>query len=79
MTVDEIYISIGKRIQSIRIEKGLTQQEVADLCEFEKASMSRIEAGRTNLTLKNLYKISRALGVKMREIVSVDDDEKEFY
>jgi len=41
----------------------MTQQQVSDICDFEKSTVSRIEAGRTNLTVKNLYKISRALGV----------------
>jgi DNA-binding XRE family transcriptional regulator len=71
MTEKEIYILIGKKIQNLRFEKGLTQQQVADMCEFEKASMSRIESGRTNLTVKNLFKISQSLGVEMKDLVDI--------
>ncbi len=71
MTEKEIYILIGKKIQNLRYEKGLTQQQVADMCEFEKASMSRIESGRTNLTLKKLFKISQSLGVDMKDLVDI--------
>jgi len=41
--------------------KGMTQHELAFQCNFEKASMSRIEAGRTNITIRTLYKIAQAL------------------
>ena len=71
MTDCELYIAIGKKIKSIREEKGLTQQNLADLCEFEKSNLSRIEAGKTNITIKNLYKISKALGVQIKSLVDL--------
>ncbi len=71
MTEKEIYILIGKKIQNLRYEKGFTQQQIADMCEFEKASMSRIEAGRANLTLKTMIKLSQSLGVEMKDLVDI--------
>jgi transcriptional regulator with XRE-family HTH domain len=44
---------------------------------MEKPNISRIEAGRTNVTIKNLYKIAEALGVTMKEIVDIESEEKE--
>lgn len=80
MPEKDIYILIGKRIKDIRENKGMTQQQVSDICDFEKSTVSRIEAGRTNLTIKNLYKISMALDVQMKEIVDVDEeDHKKFF
>jgi len=49
MSEVNIYILIGRKIKNIRESKGLTQQEVSDKCNFEKSTVSRIEAGRTNL------------------------------
>ncbi len=54
---------VGSRIKQTRIEKNLSQVKLAELCNFEKASMSRIESGRTNVTVLTLQKISDALGV----------------
>ena len=59
---------IGDKIKEIRLEKGISQQDLAAKCNFEKANMSRIEAGRTNLTIKNAYKISLALGLSLIHI-----------
>lgn len=53
--------NLGARIKALRTMKGMTQHELAFQCNFEKASMSRIEAGRTNITIRTLYKIAQAL------------------
>jgi transcriptional regulator with XRE-family HTH domain len=56
-------VSIGSRIKDIRMKKNMTQFELAVRCEFEKASMSRIESGKTNPTVLTLKKIGKALDV----------------
>lgn len=72
MSEKDIYILIGGKIKDIRESKGMTQQQISDICDFEKSTVSRIEAGRTNLTIKTLYKICQSMGVKMTEIVDVE-------
>jgi transcriptional regulator with XRE-family HTH domain len=56
-------MKIGSRIKKIRLEKKLTQVELAMMCSFEKASMSRLESGLTNPTALTLFKISKALDI----------------
>ena len=63
-----LHIRVGKRIQEIRIEKNISQQELAAKCNFEKSNMSRLEAGRVNATLSTLEKISIALEVNIIEL-----------
>jgi len=63
MSDRKILSRIGSRIRKIRSDKEMTQYELAVRCEFEKASMSRIESGQTNSTILTLYKVSRALDV----------------
>jgi transcriptional regulator with XRE-family HTH domain len=45
----------------------MTQNELAIQCNFEKASMSRIESGKTNITVLTLRKISKALDAEIHE------------
>jgi len=66
----QLLTEVGARIKKLRIEKKLSQNDLAILCNFEKASMSRIEAGKTNVTLLTLHKIGRALEVDMAALVS---------
>lgn len=72
MNSDQILKKIGARIREIREAKGVSQQDLASICNFEKANMSRIEAGRTNFTISTLYKISQALNISLSELVNVE-------
>jgi len=68
---DQLLVKIGNRIKSLREQKNISQQDLAALCNFEKANMRRIEAGRTNPTIYTLHKISQGLGVSLSEIVDI--------
>jgi len=59
---------LGSKIREIRKDKKMTQDALADKCNFEKASLSRIETGQTNLTLRSLQRISKALEVPIAEL-----------
>lgn len=67
----EIIILVGNKIRKIRKEKGITQEQLAYDCNFEKSTISRIEAGRANLTLKTMVKLSQSLGVEMKDLVDI--------
>ncbi len=73
----DLFELVGIRIKSIRKSQGISQQILAYELDMEKTNLSRIEAGRTNITIKNLYKIATALGVTMKEIVDIENEHKE--
>lgn len=72
MNEQQLFLKIGDKIREKRLEKGISQQDLAAKCNFEKANMSRIEAGRTNLTIKNAYRISCALGIKLKDLLDIE-------
>jgi len=59
---------LGSRIREIRKIKKMTQDDLADKCNFEKGNLSRIETGKTNLTMRSLHKISEALEVRVADL-----------
>jgi transcriptional regulator with XRE-family HTH domain len=59
----EFLKKIGERIKAARNKRQMKQSELASICSIEKASLSRLEAGKSNPTVKTLYKISKALDV----------------
>ena len=71
MKINQLQKKIGNRIKELRETKGISQQNLAAVCNFEKANLSRIEAGRTNPTISTLYKISQALGNTILQMVNV--------
>jgi ribosome-binding protein aMBF1 (putative translation factor) len=68
MSENSPQINVGKNIQRIRESKGISQQELAAKCNFEKSNMSRLEAGRVNPTLSTLEKVANALEITLSEL-----------
>lgn len=66
----EAYIKkIGEKIKKMRISKGMSQVDLANLCGFEKTNMNRIEAGNTNPTIKTLLNICHHLNIKLFDLL----------
>ena len=70
MTDPKFLINLGAKIRELRLNKEMTQIELATRCNFGKASMSRIESGETNITVLTLNRISKALEVDITEFFS---------
>lgn len=60
---------ISGRIRKLRKERGYTVQELAYRCDIERSNLSRIEAGKCNVTLKTLCSICNALEVGLDDLV----------
>ena len=67
MEESTILANLGSKIRQLRMQKNMTQNDLANRCDFEKAGMSRIESGKTNLTLRTLHKISVVLETPLYE------------
>lgn len=60
---------IASNIKTYRLQKNISVQELAYLCDMERSSVSRIESGRVNVTVKTICKISEALGVEPKDLL----------
>ena len=72
MKKKDVLVGIGLKIRELRELKNISQQDLAAACNFEKSNMSRIESGRSNLTIGTLLKICEVLEVKLVDIVDVE-------
>jgi transcriptional regulator with XRE-family HTH domain len=72
MKESKFLAGVGARIRELRLNNDMTQNYLAVQCDFEKANMSRLEAGKMNLTILTLHKISKALEVDMSELFNKD-------
>ena len=59
---------VGKQICILRKQLKLTQASLASCAGMEESALQRIEAGRTNPTIKTLYKVSKALNVDIKDL-----------
>lgn len=72
MDYEEVITRISTSIRTIRKQKKLTVQELAYRCDIERSNLSRIEAGRTNLTIKTIVLICNALQISMATLLAFD-------
>jgi transcriptional regulator with XRE-family HTH domain len=60
---------LGLRLRELRRERGLTQEQAAEMIGIHPKYMPRVEAGRANITVDNLIAASVAYGVALRDLL----------
>ena len=64
----DISLKVGKNVRAARLSLGLSQEQVAFKCKLHRTYISDIERGTRNVTIVNLEKVAKALGVKIRDL-----------
>lgn len=59
----------GRRIREERIKKGLSQEELAELANVHRTYIGMIERAEKNITLSNMEKLAKALGIDLRDLL----------
>ncbi|MER3446897.1 MAG: Cro/Cl family transcriptional regulator [Candidatus Dadabacteria bacterium] len=70
---------IGQRIKKFRLEKGITQRELATRASLSKGYISQLEKGLTLPSLPNLKEILDVLGITLSEFFSEKNPIKVVY
>jgi transcriptional regulator with XRE-family HTH domain len=65
---DDSLAGLGRAIHALRIQRRLTQEQLAERAEVHASYISVIEGGGRNLTWTALKKISAALGVTVSDL-----------
>ena len=62
---------LGIKIKNLRIKRGYSQQQLAEIINIDQRNLSNIECGNTFPT-KSLLKISKVLNVSLPELFDFD-------
>ena len=62
--------STGEKLKKIRLEKGLTQKDLAKLCNMYESQIRKYETSRANPKIETLQKLANALGVPVNALKS---------
>ena len=65
-----ILIQFGKKVREERLKKGISQERLGELAKVHRTYIGMIERAEKNITLTNMEKIARALGMKVNELVN---------
>jgi len=60
---------LGENLKKLRLNKHLSQGDLAKKLEVDRAYISNIENGRMNPTLSTLEKIAGALGISSSQLL----------
>ena len=63
---------IGTTIKALRSEKGLTQQQIAELIHMHRSNYSKVEKGERDLSLESVNKIAKYFGMTIDQLVNFD-------
>jgi len=66
--VDRFMHQIGARMAELRQMRGFTQKQICDEHDFNPSQVSRLEAGKMNMTLRTACRYAAALGVRPWEL-----------
>ena len=64
----EILEKFGEKVRDERIKQHLTQEELAEKAGVHRTYIGMIERAEKNITLENINKIAKALGIKINKI-----------
>lgn len=64
------------RLEQIRKEKGITQEELADALEVSRQTVGSLENGRYNPSIILAYKIAKYFDLTIEEIFIYEEDKK---
>lgn len=62
-----IKANLGKRIKELREIKQMAQKDLAYSSDLDRSYIASVENGNRNISIVNIEKIARALGVSLKE------------
>jgi transcriptional regulator with XRE-family HTH domain len=68
----DIRRKLGARVQQLRQDQGLSQEELAGRADIHRTYVSGVERGVRNPTVTVLEKIANGLGVALPELVTFE-------
>lgn len=66
---------LARRLRAARLERGLTQAEVARALGLHRPAISEVEAGRRSVTSGELHELSRLFSLPVEELLAPDGED----
>jgi transcriptional regulator with XRE-family HTH domain len=65
----QILQKFGRRVREERDKKGISQERLGQLAGVHRTYIGMIERAEKNITLTNMQKIARALGMRVSDLM----------
>ena len=67
-------VPLGRAVQAIRAEKGISQVQLAKATGFRQSWISDVERGQRNPSWSNVVRLAEGLGVRTSALVNRAED-----
>ena len=68
--IDGRLTKLGAAIRSIRLERGLSQEALADAAGIDRSHMGKIERGERNVSVLNVARVADALNTSVSALMA---------
>ena len=69
MAVGDLQKAGGRNLRAYRLERGLSQEALAEVLGVHRTYMGGIERGERNLTLKSVERMAQQIGIDPRALL----------
>ena len=70
MRTRKLALAFGSVLREVRLQKGISQDTLASLCDFDRTYPSLLERGLRSPTLAMIFRISEALEINPSLLVA---------
>ena len=63
-----VIVDFENRIKELRNQQGLSQEKFALKIDMDRTYYSSVEAGKRNISIKNIKKIADGFGISLEEL-----------
>jgi len=68
----DVLIKFGNKVRQERLKKGFSQESFAEKVGVHRTYIGMVERAEKNITLLNINKIAKALGLKLSDLLNLD-------
>ena len=72
----EAHLALGEAIRSLRLERSLSQEGLAERAQLDRTYVGGVERGERNVAVANLLRIASALGVAASELLRLSEERR---
>ena len=67
--MSDLSVVIGRLVRDSRLERKISQEKLALICNIDRSYLGRVERGEVNITLERLYELANALNIPVYELL----------